>query len=187
MNVHSNVHLEPEKVMHCFGTRTLVLANNTKQRGMSFSGVVSHALRKGFTSSFSINKPKKDEEIYDRTIGVFFGKDVIPLDGVFFIGKTKRNGDIFSLVGCNLGGSVEEYGIQWRLLGSGWKADGHYEMQGFCSTNSGTKEWRSIRPSGLHAKPYRFDTKEAAQHMLDLCYSDRSEEEFRIKFMVVQK
>lgn len=180
MRLITNTYFEPNKVVHVFGTRTLVLANNTKQEGMFFHNVHVTVQRKGYTSSLSINKEK--EEKINVTFGLFFGGEVEPVSGVKFEGKTNRDGREYKFYLCKIGAIIKEYGITYVLTEEDWVTEGHYEMQVVMKTLGGSTEWRSIRASGTTI-PYEFATSEEAQHMLDICYPSISEEEKRIKFV----
>ena len=183
MNVHSNVHLEPEKVMHCFGTRTLVIANNTSQEGMGFKNISTTMQRKGYTTSFAINDLETGEITTDTTIGLYFGKDAEPISNVAFQGRTNRQGDEFNLIVCNMGGVVKDCGLKWKLFESGWKAQGHYEMQILVVNGNQEDEWKSVKPSGWNKKPYWFESTEDAWYRLNACYPDLNERRKKIVFV----
>lgn len=126
MDVFSNVDIAPETVTRIFGSRTLVLANNTHKEGYYFKDVFLWVQRKGYTSIISINP--KEGPVWNDTVGIFFGTNVKGLRGVKFEGKTRRDGKNYSLVLAKVGAEIIEEDEVWFLDGTcGWVSLGDAE------------------------------------------------------------
>ena len=182
MELVTNIHLIPGDVTRVFGTRTLVVANNTDQEGMYFKDVHVVVQRKGGTSSLSIN-PEKKEKI-NMKFGMYFGRDVEPISGIKFEGKTVRDGKTYKFYLCKVGGIVKEHDIYWSLDEEKWSPVGHWEIQILMKT-LGTKKWTSVHQAG-NIEPYEYPTEKEARRMMDICYSSVDEENKRTLFVAYE-
>ncbi len=181
MELFTNLYLEPGKVVHVFGTRTLVIANNTKQEGMYFKDVHITVQRKGYTSSFSINAEKKNN-IVDVTFGLYFGRNAEPITGVKFEGKTERNEAIYKFYLCKVGAIIKEDGINWILKEDGWVSAGHYEIQLWEEIGRDHRAWVPIHPANSK-DPYQYATLKEAIRMLDILYPMEADNHKRTHFV----
>lgn len=181
MNLYTNIFLSSKKVIHIFGGRTLVLANNTNNHGKFFEGVSVTTKRKKFTSSISIVKNSMARE--DITVGAFIGKNIKGLEGVKFQGRTMRRGYEYNLLLCTSEGKVTDGEVVWSMSENGWKPNGHFEIQLWVEKKKGLFGWSSVKPSGKNAV-YRYETREEASNVVEICYFNFvPEKEIRILFV----
>lgn len=113
MNVYTNVDVLPETVTRLFGSRTLVLANNTTKEGYFFKDVFLWVERKGATSIISINENKGKKS--DEVLGVYFGTNIESRHGVKFEGRSTRLGVEYTILLANPGAEIIEEGELWFL------------------------------------------------------------------------
>ena len=113
MNVYTNVDVLPETVTRLFGTRTLVLANNTHKEGYFFKDVFLWVERKGPTSIISINENKGPKS--DEVLGVYFGTNIEVKHGVKFEGRSTRLGVEYTILLAKPGAEIIEDGELWFL------------------------------------------------------------------------
>lgn len=126
MNVFSNVDLLPETTTRIFGSRTLVLANNTHKEGYFFKDVFLWIQKRGYTSIISINE--KECRLWEDTVGIYYGTNIKPLHGVKFQGKSKRKGKEHSIILAKIGAEIIEEDEVWFLDGvCGWVSLGDAE------------------------------------------------------------
>jgi hypothetical protein len=176
MDIFVNKEIQRKEVIRIFGTRTLVLANNTNQNGKYFKNVRISVLRRGYTSSVSIRNWKKDDELI--TNGIFLGENAKGLEGIKFQGRTIRKGKMHNLFYCTSEGKILEKGIIWGMTPNGWtileegeKMKGHYEIQIWLSI--GKTHWGWVSMTRSEGIVYTYETEEEARRMLEMCYPNK--------------
>lgn len=121
MELYSNIDIKPLEVRRFYGDRTLVIANNTNKEGYYFKDVYVEPNKIGASSAIGINRTSKKKPNYDAQVGLFYGKDLKPLSGLKFEGKSWKNKVLHQIMLFRMGGEVFDGDTVHRLVpGAGW-------------------------------------------------------------------